>query len=299
MFFFEETRKIVCCICILICISPILIGIGLWELFSAPFDNARQNKINAMNNAIYDWNTIYRNQFMNKTISAWTEDTSIPTILQPSTSSDFYPDGNTNLDSYVPLKYTIPRNTLIRDKTGYKDGTPYTFYFGLPDKNITVTTIMFKTVVSFGSCENPYGLYNSTTKSCTTHFTFGDISIKVSQISGVWDADATYGDIGTCYNNGIAGMNWNPASYHSVPYQENTFSYSSVSITVRYKYDPFIFAQYETDGTMDFGLTKTERALIGIILISIGGCCLLPCFCLIVLFFCTRSRREGYRSIVN
>lgn len=53
MFFFEETRKIVCCICILICISPILIGIGLWELFSAPFDNARQNKINAMNNAIY------------------------------------------------------------------------------------------------------------------------------------------------------------------------------------------------------------------------------------------------------
>jgi len=290
-----------CDLCVMILLGPLLLGIGIWRFISAPADHERKDNLQQMNDAIDKWNSMFRAEFTNVSFTAWSNQYQTPVLFTPSTS-DPLPDTN-GLKSYVPLKYVASSSNWI-PTTYWSSTQQISFSFNASQTNRTFESdfyYLFHTYSnsdSINTCQSNKGIYDNSTGTCKYYQTMDSFCVKVSKNSGNgWNFDQTFGGYGCDYTQTHMSGYWNPIVYDNVYYSKTSpYSYDNFPGTIRSQYDPYIVAQYITKGTLQFGLTPAQKAIVGIILIAIGACFCIPCciFCAL-LAFCSRS--NGYRVI--
>jgi len=153
------------------------------------------------------------------------------------------------------------------------------------------------------TCQNNNGHYIG--GSCNYYYAVSSICVKVSQRNGKLGLDYTYGGPG-CYYSSYPGSvgQWLSATYSKIPYssinQGYYFDFSKVVITMRHASDPFIYAEYITQGSLSFGLSPGEKAMIGAALMGIGGFFMLPCCIFVAVFtICYRRRHHHHYSVIH
>ena len=90
-------------------------------------------------------------------------------------------------------------------------------------------------------------------------------------------------------------------SYAVWEYAEFHRPFSGPSLTLRSFKDPFMIAQFITDGTLDFGSTPKDNYSTGVVLLSLGFALFLPQICLCTFRFRSwlqeRSRRRYHANL--
>jgi len=296
------------CICCLCCTGPLVILLGVIFLLSATNDT-RSDLVNQYNAAVSEWNAAARAQFAIAGNFSVLAKTGTATLV-PNTTADPINDSGDDLDSYTPLKYSIVApvlNSVIY--TGQDQDQQYltfewnntspnkTFYqFAVP--TITLGTQVLgpnqlsqKCNVTGGNpncaqvCHNEGGQWNSISQTCTIFQEIVNFCTKLSYDNvSKWLPDNSYGGIGCTY--GPYG-DWYPEGYETypVPSYNSPVNFPPTPLMLRSVKDPWVVAQYLTDGSLSFGLSTGQKIGIGMILIIVGACLELPIclgvFCLV------------------
>jgi len=286
--FVKDLRKGVFCIICFGIIAPVLFGIGLWMLLTSPFETTRATNVQQLNQVIASWNGKYQKEFQNQGFSIFSYNQSRFLPFNVDHTSDFTLASDIN--SYTPLKYV--RTGGIESPQQYYDNLTVVLNItGLGAVNVT----FFKSNQTADSptvCQNNNGEYDDN-GVCHYFWVISEVCLKISGNNNSWKLDNSYGGTGCYYSDGFS-----PESYSELPWTGGQFfnqyvDFSKLKITLRSSHDPFIFAQFISNGSLNFGLTPGQQALIGIILLSIGGFCFIPCiFCFIFVVTCFFRNRH-------
>lgn len=123
------------------------------------------------------------------------------------------------------------------------------------------------------------------------HRQISKICVKFSKIGSQWSTDAKYGGIGCVPGT---DSSWNPAEAYSPLSRDAIDVDPMLTVTSRSAKDPYVLAAYLTDGTFNFGLTQAQTAMLGLIVIAIGGlilCCMIFPVVVIVKFMNKRKNK--------
>jgi len=305
--FVDLGRNIIGCICCMMCIGPILILIGIIVLISAIKDS-RGDKIKQYNAAVDKWTASARAEFA--AAQFVNNGASPPETLGTVTTGDILKDDDKDIKSYQALKYqsttgfgayasgtvgTVGVQYTSDIAASQDNGSPSSIAVTLPFSSYrsTGTTGLSKsctnspTTTSSGSsdnrplcssvCAEDGGTWDANANTCHFYRVASRFCLKVALSGSTWAATATPGaGIGCLYKTqaGIKG-DWGIATtQQSSP--GTTVDPSRVNIMIRSSADPYILASELTKGTYDFGLSRAQKIVIGIILIVIGvviSCC--------------------------
>jgi len=314
---------IVCCLCILMCLGPILIIIGIIVLFTAAVDNTRANEISQYNTAVNDWTNTYRAQYA--ATPGFTVTSPGNTALLQDTNTDTLNDDGTDYSTYSALKYdtqsfTVPPFTI----TNYQNQYTYSVTLNITQNDATNNTIQyslaaFKATVLRSTdmgcstttnnnqntnnnciyvCPNTYsGIWDTTLFQCNITYILKSVCLKVSKTGNTWQFDNTNGGIGcapapsTTYP--YLGSVWpveTYTAYNNRVGSGSVINFNSVPLFLRHYKDPYIAAAYITDGSYYFGLTKGQKVATGLIIIIIGAVFTAPAVAITVgVILCCRN----------
>jgi len=284
----------------LIILGPILFIIGIASFISAPLDNSRANNLNDMNNVVQTWTNQYKNAFAAESFSIQNVVSKNYVTMTQSHSADI---SDTGVNSYTPVKFFTTQN-ILPTTINWNDGLSQLFTFtgsGNASANFQITANLFNSYTTYDSrstCQNNNGYYTNM-GTCVYYYVFDGLCVKVSQTGGKYTPDATYGGSGCMYDNGFPP---NLGKFYAGIYMKTSpssinfpFNLNGVSYYVRHNNDPFVYAQYLTQGSMSFGLTPGQKVALGLILMAVGGFFMLPCILFIVVFaICFRRRRHQH-----
>jgi len=307
-------REIFACIYCLICLGPFLIIIGLIVLFSAATSNSRGDETKLYNKSVDAWTSTYRAEFA--TSMGWTtflDDNDKATLTADTTTDPLNDDHTSDLHSYVALKYTLPLAAIIPTLTFETDS----YDAGLYNQTLTFnSTDSSHSVVSFNLlqillaqatnaqmncdvsgtqsdtnscpnvCQNKYaGVYDSFEGECDVLQVIKSFCGKVSLVSGQWGPDFTNGGYGCGPSLALPSSGTFPVeTYTNVapPNDGDIVDFGGVTVTLRSAHDPYIAAAQITGGSLDFGLTKAQKAGAGLIIIIIGAVFMAPAILIVV-----------------
>ncbi|KNC49787.1 uncharacterized protein AMSG_06066 [Thecamonas trahens ATCC 50062] len=307
--FMETGRQIVGCICCCAIVGPILVLIGIIVLVSALKDT-RGDKIKKYNAAVDKWNSQSRDELLaaqftntNSGASGGAE------VLGATTAVDVLRDDDKDLKSYEPLKYrtaggfsfasaTLGTSDIVytADISASQNGGPastmsvgltFGHYISRGQGSLSRSCQLTATSTSTGSsrplcsqvCSDDGGQWDSTTSTCRFYLRASDMCLKVTLSGSSWTPASVPGSgFGCLYKNqGGTKGDWSISSYTSVS-AGATITPSTVQLTIRSSDDPYILASDLTNGSYDFGLTRAQKIVIGIVLIVIG-CVWMCCVC--------------------
>lgn len=269
-------------------LGPAVLGVGIWFFVTSPFQNTRAQDITNMNNIIQEWNSNYYSQFSNQNFTVLSE-ISNKTVNFTTNSSPELSDSD--LVSYTPLRYQ-EKGGIIPTQTYFDNLTAVITISGIGK----VPIVVFQSNQSSDSesvCNANGGDYVlSSPPYCSYFYRISSLCIKVSQKAGAWALDNSYGGVGC-----LSITNFQPEILQKIPFSgsfiDTPISFSDVTITIRSQQDPFIYAQWLTNGSLNFGLTPGQRAIIGLALIGVGAFFTLPCIaCCFFIGICFFRRRH-------
>jgi len=283
----------------LVILGPLLLVIGVWQFLEAPNDHERDDNISKMNTVIDEWNMQYLPIFQNQSFSV--QNTAGKNWINMLADRSGGISAN-DLHSYVALKYNI-KGQIIPSQV-WNSGQQIQIYFkDRSNSSWSVSTALFVKQTTNDLQTTCYSKGGQPTNSnCYYYYYLSDFCVKVTNRSGYWAPDNSYGGFGCLYgdNNPSDSGNWNPGYYQQALYNNGSifhtqFDFSSVTTTIRHLNDPYVYAQYLTQGSMDFGLTRAQKALVGLVLIVIGSIFSLPCcVCLVLMTVCFSKRRHHH-----
>lgn len=177
-------------------------------------------------------------------------------------------------DTYTPLKWTANANSMY-------DASPYCNYNnGCQTNNVATLQVyigaatstlklpLFKaesrSVQHRSDCTNG-DFYES--GQCIEYSYLYKLCVKVSQSSGNWYLDSSYGGYG-CGDN----ANWQPGAYRSFKvYNSGDFPGNlNIDVTVRSLYDPLVqFYAIVGTGASSFGMCQRTKFVVGVVLLSV------------------------------
>jgi len=291
MWLWQLERRVCGCMCCLICVGPILVVLGLVFLLSATSDT-RGDLINEYNVAVDAWTDTHRANF-EKALFRFGNSTNGPlSFMKQDTSADTLNDHDKDIHTYNYLKYTAVLSDAITPKP-WLANSKGSLVFWPADTNSSRSvpftdnpTLMSDTIytakdlqcspststTSSGStdcnsaCNQKGGTWNYATSICTVHSYLSQYCLKVDNN---WNPSNIYGGLGC-----TPSTSWSTSTY------VHTFNPTIIAftgtVTVRSANDPYIVAEHLTGGSLNFGLTRAQKAEIGIILIITGGAFLLP-----------------------
>lgn len=139
----------------------------------------------------------------------------------------------------------------------------------------------------YDDCEGG-ALYDSHSSSCLDYSVLRSLCFKVSfdSATGAYQLDSSYGGVGC---GDVAG--WGPGSYTPMPvYQDADLpNYLNIPVTIRDVHDPLVqFYRIVGAGSTSFGLSMHTKFVLGLVFLSIFGCC---CVCplLVICVTCARA----------
>jgi len=218
-------------------------------------------------------------------------------VQQPAMESDLGSDTK-DLDRYKPYYFQTSYNDLF-PAAKFSDGLTYKVVIeatssvtGNKNSTITLNVPVFSTELSSGysqgNCSNNGGEY--TGGRCKFYSQLAGYCMKISNAGDKWVVDEAFGGSGCTYG-------WDPVSTKSLSYNNGgvyttPIPFYNVQFGIRSQADPRIEAEYLTNGSLDFGLTKAEIAATGLIIMIIGIIFMIPCCCMTILLIYTMQRRR-------
>jgi len=294
--------KAICCLICLIVLGPCLFIIGISLLVTAPLDSSRETNIADTNNVILDWNNIHRAEFSNLVVYTSSTNSTSPVTLAADTKVDPGMD-ESELSHYTPLKYDGTGNFIQNQFFATDVNTVFSFWF---NKNTTspadaqVSARIFREFEDQNSdsqtCANDKGQFTPP-NLCTLLYKMDKLCVKFSMNNAVWEADSTIGsNVGCDYSNGITapGVSETFTPEHYVQTTDSVLNtFNNFQVIARSSSDPYVTVQLLTQGSGDFGLTKADRAVTGLVIMIIGIVFMIPCcgFCFL-LFFCMNKHSD-------
>jgi len=314
---------IVCCLCILMCLGPILIIIGIIVLFSAT-SNTRANEVGQYNMAVTQWNNQYRAEFAAATGFGLGPTSNV--ILNQDVGVDKLNDGTTSdLSTYTPLKYTtllatFPPFTYSAQTQSYNYAVTLPLFspnLGNTTTQLPVIVTPFKKTILMNTdlnckttttncatvCGSYNGIWNTITLQCTLAQIASTMCVKVLYAGNAWSLSNENGGNGCGYtpasivnsnfpyNNAVWGVE--QYTNFNVPNDGSNVTLPAVTLIVRHARDPYIEASLVTGGSYNFGLTTGQTLALGFIIIIVGAVFLAPAILVTVLcVYCIR--RNNY-----
>jgi len=297
----NNIRNAICCMLCLVIAGPVLFIIGISILVSAPGNNTRSDNVSSMNDAIAQWNTLYMGQFADYTFSLAGPNMTqpfVPTAVSPTEASEIVDTDGVN--NYKPLYYTGSVNNLF-PSSQYVDGLTYDLVInatstvaGNVNSSFTLNVPVFfsntTAGVSLSYCTANGGNYIGG-GTCTFYNAFDSICLKLSEVKNLWGVDNSYGGFG------CEAPDWNSVTYKLLQYNNGALfdidiPFVDLTVTLRSQGDPRIEAEYLTNGSLDFGLTKAQTAAIGLIIMIIGIIFMLPCCCMAFILIYSQQKRR-------
>jgi len=298
----NNIRNAICCMLCLIILGPVLFIIGISILVSSPANDTRSNNLSSMNDAITQWNSQYMSQFEDYTFSLNgnpnVTEPFVPMAVSPTEASEIVDtDG---VDNYKPLYYSGSVDNLF-PPSKYLDNLNYDLVFnatssvaGNVNSTFTLSVPVFFTNSTNG-VDQDYCISNGGNYlgggTCTFYSAIESMCLKLSLVKNLWGVDNSYGGFG------CEAPDWNSVTYKLLQWNDGQlflieYPFVDLTITLRSQEDPRIEAEYLTNGSLDFGLTKAQTAVLGLILMIIGIIFMLPCCCMVFILIYTQQKRR-------
>ena len=291
----------------MMCIGPILILIGVIVLISAIKDS-RGDKIKQYNAAVDKWTASARAEFAGAQFV--NNGASPPETLGTVTTGDILKDDDKDIKSYQALKYQSTSgfgayaagtvgtvgvqytSDIVASQNGGTGSSmsvtlPFSTYRSAGTTGLSKSCTNSPTTTSSGSSDNrplcsavcgeDGGTWDSSGNTCHFYRVASRFCLKVALSGTTWSPTTTPGAGFGCLYKTQAGIkgDWGVATTsRSSP--GSAVEPSRVNIMIRSSADPYILASELTKGTYDFGLSRAQKIIIGIILIVIGvviSCC--------------------------
>jgi len=260
-----------------------------------------------MNDVIGQWNTQYMEQFSDYTFSLSGNPNMtqpfVPTAVSPTEASEIVDtDG---VDNYKPLYYS--GNTASGSSNDLFPATQFSDapidlvinatsnVAGTQNSTFTLSVQVFLTntsnEVDEGTCLT-YGGNYAGGGTCTYYSAIESICLKLSFVKGLWQPDNSYNGYG-CQAPDFSPFTYKMLQYNNGQVFQFPYPFVDLTVTLRSQQDPRIEAEYLTNGSLDFGLTKVQTAVTGLIIMIIGIIFMLPCcfMCFILIYTQQRRRR--------
>eukprot|EP00002_Diphylleia_rotans_P040232 TRINITY_DN9495_c0_g1_i2.p1 TRINITY_DN9495_c0_g1~~TRINITY_DN9495_c0_g1_i2.p1 ORF type:complete len:367 (+),score=67.84 TRINITY_DN9495_c0_g1_i2:59-1159(+) len=291
----------------------VMIVIGATLGLSAD-ETDRNNNVLLYNQNVVEWNTIYREEFSSLATTFFSLDGfESRTLLPSSTQPDPTDQNNDDLIAYTPLKYTSPANEALDLTESYLDEQELIFNFTTngvySTANLSSVPLFYSETIPTGSWKDCFYSHGGTIvdgSKCVVYYYLESSCIKVQKSIedvNVWILDDSYGDYG-CTPDSLGA--WKPNTYRVlraktaqgwVPDFQDV-DLSPTTIMVRSSHDPYIVMNYLTDGSLDFGPTKSQQIQGGLALIIVGCMLVIPPF-MVVYIEWKQSRNERRPSSVR
>jgi len=282
-------RRICNCICCLLCTGPILIIVGIVFLVGSGTDTRTAN-ISQYNSAVVAWQNSFRQQYVGAAFSLL-QSSNINLSIAVDTSPDPFSDSDPSIMKYDAYKFRIPNplwpNPLSWTVNGPSSKWNFNFYSSNVNgsgSSFSSTSVPLMTETSYSAsslgcnfdssssnycptvCHNKGGDWDSGVDLCYVEQQLSSFCTKVSlNGNSAWIPDTTYGGIGCNPLN-----SWYPENYQYHSYTSDWAYFDTCYTTIRSAHDPYVAAAYLTDGTYNFGLTTTQKFIIGVSLLSVG-----------------------------
>jgi len=291
--------------------GPLVLGVGIWVLFTTDLNDTREYKIAQVNTDISAWNTTIYPAFNSTSFEVELNDLDVQLNLTHMSdmklSAQF---GKSGLSYYTAAKFTTTQNFFSNTPMPFNQSTTVEIVFTSGSSTFNWTTPLFRlhnTTANSVSCNNTGGKFDNRTNLCFFYYSLSYFCVKVFNTPDKkWALSSQYGGIGCDYDADEGKML--PALYTQIapPATPATpVNMGKLQVLLRHLNDPYVLASYLTKGSLDFGLSRLQKALLAIVLIGVGALCMIPCICSVVCLFAVfflayqARKRDGYSPIQN
>jgi len=289
----NNIRNAIFCMCCLVILGPLLFIVGISLLVTSPTNNTRDNNVSDMNGVISDWNNQNRAVFAEMNFYVITANGTVALDKTLPDESDELPDTD-GVHSYQPLYYQAEISELFATQIyTTTDETMHVIINGSAlNHTLDVSVPIFYTNSTSDDpqyCGNNGGEFRQSDGTCYYYTQLTSLCIQVDNTGALASRRG---------GNGCEGPNFDPFYYDKLQYNNGQVLIQEIpffgnTVTIRSSNDPYIEAEDLTSGSLSFGLSKGQIAVLGLGLMIVGIIFMLPCcFMAFMLIYFTQKRRR-------